>query len=408
MNAYLESKGYSIVYGDTDSTMPDLGITDPLEANRIGAILADELTAMYTKPMCVEHEMTYHTMLSIKKKFYICIVMGDDGKPMDNYEDWKIRGVTLARRDNCPFQREFYKNVAWKVLHREPFVDCFNYIVDQCIAFMSRTVRPEDLIMIKGLGSHYKSKSYMMNIFAQEMEKTGNPLVAGDRIQYLLVDTGDPNSKVGYKMRPFELFRSRASSQNPEHLDYVYYLEKTIRNGIEKQLFQIGYKHELAELQRQHQARDVELFIQALGEALYDKEKNTQLGEIKKLGFQKAVQGYRKQYSGLELAEAILNDEKFDKMAKPLYRFHVKRRLGRRARLSTRVDANPIFMMVKLFRQKAEVMKELRDKANSKVQTSTVLPKSFPPKKKLVQLKIVTPTEWIKKKGEEMRAKCVH
>lgn len=393
-----------LVVHNTDSTMPDLGIKDPLEANKLGAVLADELTAMYTKPMCVEHEMTYHTMLFIKKKFYICIVLGDDGKPLDTFDEWKIRGVTLARRDNCPFQREFYKNIAWKVLHAEPFVPCFDYIVDQCIGFMSRAVKIEDLIMIKGLGSHYKNANYMMNIFAKEMEKSGNPLVAGDRVQYLMVDTGNPDEKVGYKMRTLELFKARARSQDPEHLDYIYYLEKTIRNGIEKQLFQICYREELKQLRERHEQRDVDRFIKALGNSLYMKEPNQQLREIKEKGFQIEVNRLREKYRGIELAQALLDDEKYTKIAKPLYNFHVKRRLGRVRRLSTRVDEEPIMMMVRLFKQKALVMQELRDKANGYVK-NPVVKKQFTVSKK-VQLKIITPTEWIKKKGEEMRAKC--
>ena len=43
------------------------------------------------------------------------------------------------------------------------------------------------------------------------------------------------------------------------------------------------------------------------------------------------------------------------KIVKPLNSFHVKRRKGRGRRLSTRVDGEPVMMMVRLMRAKKEV-----------------------------------------------------
>ena len=140
MVKYLEKeKGYNVIYGDTDSTMSDVGMTDRTKAKELGHALAKELSALYPPPMRIEYECTYSSMLCIKPKMYICILLDDNGVPMEDPDAMKIRGVTLARRDNCKYQRDFYKDVVWKILHdREKFLNMFNFIVDKCLALLSR------------------------------------------------------------------------------------------------------------------------------------------------------------------------------------------------------------------------------------------------------------------------------
>lgn len=368
MNAYLESKGHRVIYGDTDSTMPDVGIKDPKDAKRIGHALAKELSALYPKPMEIEFECTYATMLCIKKKMYICILLDDEGNAIEDPDAMKIRGVTLARRDNCKFQRDFYKSVVWKILHdHEKFLNVFNFIVDKCLELLQRKVPWEDLTMIKGLGSNYKSATYMMNIFAQEMQKSGNPLVPGDRITYLLVKTTDDlkdETKTGFKMRTPELYNERAESENPEHIDYLYYLEKTIKNGVERQLYQVGYKKELDEIEKKYIEMDQNRFFQELGKKIISLDGNN--SEIQKM----RIQGYQHLLNTLfakfegdkgKVIEHLLEDESFVKIAKPLYNYIIKRRRGRGRRLSTRIDREPITMMVRIARAKMEYCKSIRD-----------------------------------------------
>ena len=375
MNAYLEAKGYRIVYGDTDSTMPDVGITDTKTAWEIGEKLAKELSALFPAPMSVELEAIFAVMLSIKKKMYLCILMDKEGNPIDDPDKMKIRGVTLARRDNCKFQREFYKPVCWKVMHKTPFMDTFNFIVDKCIQLASHSVPWEDLTMIKGLGSHYKSASYMMAIFSREMEKSGNPIVAGDRIPYIVVKTENepPGQKLGYKMRSKELFLERAVSDRPEHIDYLYYLEKNIKNGVEKQLFQIGYKKELEEVEKFHQELDRKRFLKAL----------------KAKGYKYVVDKLKKDFSNdkEKIIEYLREKKEMEKIVKPLYSFHIKRRKGRGRRLSSRVDKEPILMMVRIMRAKEQVMQSIRAHVRRVPQPIPVIIPS--PEKRKLTLKIL-------------------
>lgn len=353
-----------LVVHNTDSTMPDIGITDTKTAWEEAEKIAKELSALFPKPMYVELEAIFSTMLSIGKKMYLCIYMDKEGNPIDDPDKMKIRGVTLARRDNCKFQREFYKPVCWKVMHKTAFMDTFNFIVDKCISLASHSVPWEDLVMIKGLGSHYKSASYMMAIFSREMEKSGNPIVAGDRIPYIVVKTENepPGQKLGYKMRSKELFLERAMSDKPEHIDYLYYLEKSIANGIQRQLFQIGYKKELEELEAHYKKIDQQRFFKALEYTVYNMDRNPEMKKIRLQGYRNKMTKLREQYNtDTEVIEALREDEVLSKIVTPLYSYHIKRRKGRGRRLSSRVDKEPITMMVRIMRAKEEVMKSIRN-----------------------------------------------
>jgi DNA polymerase elongation subunit (family B) len=415
MNGKLESKGHKIIYGDTDSTMPDIGITDPKKAWEMAEIVRQELTSMFEKPMNIELEAIGHTMLCIKKKMYLCIYMDKNGDPIEDPDKMKIRGVTLARRDNCKFQKDFYKAVVWKVMHRFEFLDVFNFIIDKCISLMTRQVPVTELTMVKGLGSNYKSKTYMMSIFAEEMQKSGNPMSAGERINYILVKTNDEvkdDTKVGYKMRTPDIFMERAESANPEHIDYLYYLEKTIRNGIEKQLWQVGYKKELEEYDTKFKKMDIAKFFKVLETDIVNSGKkiNESMKQLRINGYKSLLEKLHKKHNGNEeeIAKNLAGVKEYEKdvdvdttikkIAYPLYTFYIKRRMGRGRRLSTRIDKEPIMMMVRLMQQKAYIMQEVKNFAGFKKK-----------EKKQLKLNVISTKnnqiadEWIKNKTQQMK-----
>ncbi len=347
-----------LVVHNTDSTMPNIGLTDPKTAWEISEKLADELTSLYLKPMQVELEAIFAKMLCIKKKMYLCIYLDENGNAMEDPDKMKIRGVTLARRDNCKFQRDFYKESVWKIFHDENFKDFYDYIIDMCIKLLSHSISWEDLTMIKGLGSHYKSKTYMMNIFANEMQKSGNPLTPGDRIQYLVVKTPYKDDKVGYKMRTTDLFLERAPTEECEKIDCLHYLEKTVKNPIERQLYQVGYKKHLDEIEKKYLEQDCNRVLFELGKLLKEKEKNFNTNIYNEMVLQKLS---KHKNDKLKVIEELLEDKSYEKYLKPLHRFHIKRRQGIKKRLSSRIDREPITMMVALAKVKEQVMESIRN-----------------------------------------------
>uniref|UniRef100_A0A6C0IX15 DNA polymerase n=1 Tax=viral metagenome TaxID=1070528 RepID=A0A6C0IX15_9ZZZZ len=59
-----------MVVHNTDSIMVDMGITDPNECLRIGAMLSEEITKIYPRPLSLEFERGMAIALFIKKKKY--------------------------------------------------------------------------------------------------------------------------------------------------------------------------------------------------------------------------------------------------------------------------------------------------------------------------------------------------
>lgn len=83
VNDYLKVKyNAKVVYGDTDSTMVDLGIKDPKECDAIGLKLADEVSELFTKPMKLEFEKAMISMLCIAPKKYAAILSNKKGYPI--------------------------------------------------------------------------------------------------------------------------------------------------------------------------------------------------------------------------------------------------------------------------------------------------------------------------------------
>lgn len=122
VNRYIETKyGGTIVYGDTDSSMADLHITDPKEVNPMGHRLAVEISGtpekklddgtivpavagLFPPPLRVEFEKGQR-LLCIKKKKYAYLLVRDDGSFAKDRDTGEVvifkKGIAIARRDNC-------------------------------------------------------------------------------------------------------------------------------------------------------------------------------------------------------------------------------------------------------------------------------------------------------------------
>jgi len=384
VNAELNKKG-KVVYGDTDSSMPDLAITDSANAYKIAYGLSKELSALFPPPMQVELEEVFHTMLAIKKKMYLCIRMTKDGKPILERDQLKIRGVVPARRDNCLYQRNSFLDIAWDVLLKKSMQETYDNIINICLRLVRREIPWQDLVVIKGLGAQYKNKSYCMKVFSDELCKIGKPAAPGDRLEYLIVKSYGVKDKqlLGYKMRLPSTYLERLESDTPEVIDYEYYLEKSMMNCIQKQLFQIGYKQELNQLKTKY----------------LDIDQTKLFNDLRKQGYTVVVEQALAKFNG-DKGKAIdfLLTTDLKKVVNPLVTYYIKKR----GRISTRMDGEPIKMMIKLIQQKQKCMDVIK----------TLIPLEEVPLKRPAKLQIVTPTlgmsqqqvadNWIKSKVEQI------
>lgn len=277
VNRWLQEKyGARIVYNDTDSSMADLNITDPREVDAMGKRLAEEISGkpakkdkegniiepavpgLFPAPLRMEFEKGMR-LLCLKKKKYIAALIDKYGRHKLARKDIMRKGVMTARRDNCAWARDTYDDLVDCIIQRRPIEEALNVIIGSVKNLLEGRVSAKKLAVIRGLGANYKSATYFMKVFADEIRKSGKQANPGDRLEYVVVK-GD-SKLLGYRMRLLESFMeqedeaNQRQTQNPEggpvpreEIDPAYYIEKALMNPIE-QLWQVGYKKELERLE---------------------------------------------------------------------------------------------------------------------------------------------------------------
>lgn len=276
---YIEQRYQGIqIYGDTDSVMMKLPqIQDSKECNYWGLRLAQEISGikpgekdcdgvvwpngrpgLFPPPLAMEFEKAMR-LLCLKKKKYAAYLIGKDGgfkteevvdkhgNVIGNRRMMLKKGIILARRDNCKFLRDTYTRILDLIMNRGSLNEAIDVLVDAIQNLLDGRVPHEDLVIIRELGANYKSDSYFMKVFSDDLKKAGKIVNPGDRLDFLIVE--DPTATLlGHKMRLTEQYVERLTSQTPERIDYHYYIEKVLMNPI-NQLFEIGFKDEIAKLQ---------------------------------------------------------------------------------------------------------------------------------------------------------------
>ena len=277
VNDYLEKKyGAKVVYNDTDSSMVSMGITDRKEAVRMGHILEQELNGMkkgqkdydgnvveedtqgiFLPPIRFEFEKAMR-MLCIRKKKYAAYLINKDGtfktKKVINADgeeeeviDMMTKGIILARRDFPNLLRKIYDKILRIVMDRKPFNVAFTALVDYVQELIDKKIGFDDFKTVKGLGANYKSDSYFMKVFSDELRRDGKLVNPGDRLEYVVVVDKDGRKLLGQKMRTPEQYFERLNTDRHEELDLNYYLENVLTNAV-NQLFEVGYKDVIEKL----------------------------------------------------------------------------------------------------------------------------------------------------------------
>lgn len=276
-NQYLrDTYNALIIYNDTDSTMVKLPfVTSNEQTIEWGKKLEKEISAKFPDPLYIEFEKGGRMLCIRKKKYAFWLIdMRKMIKNPKNKSEWipnpgyanlylieinkdaiMTKGIILARRDNCKWQRNVYTKLLHNVMNMVPLQQSLDIILEEATKIYRNQVQWEHLTIIRGLGANYKSESFFMKIFGDEIRKIGKPANPGDRLEYVIVKSygikPDEEQLLGYKMRLSEVYVERMESDKPEHIDANYYLEKVLMNCIQ-QLFYVGYKKELDQIELQN------------------------------------------------------------------------------------------------------------------------------------------------------------
>ena len=276
---YIEQSYQGVqIYGDTDSVMMKLPqVKDAKECNYWGSRLSQEISGikpgekdcdgvawpdgrpgLFPPPLAMEFEKAMR-LLCLKKKKYAAYLVGKDGtfKTEDIMDrDGNVvgsrlmmlkKGIVLARRDNCGYLRKTYTRILDLIMNKGSLDDAVNVLVASIQELLDGKVPYQDLVVIRELGANYKSDSFFMKVFSDDLKKAGKIVNPGDRLDFVIVE--DPTATLlGHKMRLTEQYLERLNSPNPERIDYNYYIEKALMNPI-NQLFEVGFKDDIAKLQ---------------------------------------------------------------------------------------------------------------------------------------------------------------
>ena len=230
---FIESKGYDVIYGDTDSVFVLVGDEPGLVCSEIGESLAEQLNSWWTKTL--EEEMNVASHLEIEfethystffmptirgsqkgsKKRYAGLIRKDD----EHYEV-QFKGMESVRTDWTPLARQFQQELFRRVFLEEPFEDYVKSIADGVL----KGEFDHELIYRKRL--RQKIEEYTKNIppHAQAAKKLGE-----NRrwVEYVITVNGP---------EPIE--------NQPSALDYAHYLDKQLAPAADALLACFGQSFE--------------------------------------------------------------------------------------------------------------------------------------------------------------------
>ena len=248
---YVEENfpGSKVRYGDTDSVMVEFNVGDRTgeEAVKysweIGEQAAKECSALFKKPNNLELEKVYWPYFLYSKKRYAAKLWtkGKDDQMHMDYID--IKGLQVVRRDNTPHVREVCKELLDVVLTSSDTGPPKELAKERAIELLSGDIPHEKLILSQGLSDSYKVNGNSVSIKSPEScninqahvqvvnkmreRKPGSEPQSGDRVPYLLTNTGDP------KARAFEKSEDPVYvKENNIPVDYKYYFINKFLNPV--------------------------------------------------------------------------------------------------------------------------------------------------------------------------------
>ena len=251
---YVEANfpGAKVRYGDTDSVMVEFDVQgrtgkEAIEYSwKLGEEAAEQCTRLFKKPNNLELEKVYCPYFLYSKKRYAAKLWTKEknGEMKMNYID--IKGLQVVRRDNTPFVRETCKELLDVILESKNPEGAIELARKRAVELLDGRVPNEKLVLSQKLADAYKSciKDEAGNkIVSTDCENVNLPHVAvvrkmrerepgsepqsGDRVQFVLIDTGDPGAK------QFEKSEDPVYAlTNKVPLDYRYYFTNKFMNPV--------------------------------------------------------------------------------------------------------------------------------------------------------------------------------
>jgi DNA polymerase elongation subunit (family B) len=251
-NHHFQAGVGSIIVHNTDSVMVEFDVQgrtgkEAIEYSwKLGEEAAEQCTRLFKKPNNLELEKVYCPYFLYSKKRYAAKLWTKEknGEMKMNYID--IKGLQVVRRDNTPFVRETCKELLDVILESKNPEGAIELARKRAVELLDGRVPNEKLVLSQKLADAYKSciKDEAGNkIVSTDCENVNLPHVvvvrkmrerepgsepqSGDRVQFVLIDTGDPGAK------QFEKSEDPVYAlANKVPLDYRYYFTNKFMNPV--------------------------------------------------------------------------------------------------------------------------------------------------------------------------------
>ena len=228
-----------------------------------GNIIKEGKEGIFPPPLYLEFEKAMKALF-MRKKHYAYMEYDAKGEIIkeknSEKEKLNVKGIVLARRDNCLLIRRTYEKIVRTIFAGGTIQEVFQIIIDAIVEVIELKFNiTEELSIIKGMGSNYKSKTFALSIFSELMKSLHRPVQPGERFPYVIVNDHQGREKLGQKMRTNELFIEQWESAGlqygdevpedfepsnglypPEEIDSIYYINNVLMNPIDK-LFEYGF-----------------------------------------------------------------------------------------------------------------------------------------------------------------------
>jgi DNA polymerase elongation subunit (family B) len=200
-----------VLYGDTDSCMVDMTGKDASAAER----LAGDISARFPPSVELNIDSAFDRILFVSKKRYAGLE--------SETKKIKVKGLVSVRSDTCDFIRRVNDSVISKLLRGSSKSDVTEYVEGELRRLRGSEVDVGDLRMSTTLRADYATESSPGAAFKIASEEKGRKYLAGSKIEYVVVASGDRLQ--GRRWRDVEYYDGR------EPIDFDFY-ETRLRKSL--------------------------------------------------------------------------------------------------------------------------------------------------------------------------------
>ena len=192
-NHHFQAGPGMMIVHNTDSCMLWHKTTDEDENVKLARSICDDVTASIPSPMALKFEMYCDKVILLTKKRYVLVGRDSDGSPAVSY-----KGVMNARRDYCKYAKDTYAEAVRMVALGIDRSEIESYIDGRIFTLVSGRADVRDLVVTKSLAkklSAYKVNQPHVVLARRLVQKTGNDISEGTRLEYVYAVDADTRTK---------------------------------------------------------------------------------------------------------------------------------------------------------------------------------------------------------------------